>query len=196
MIKLESLTKQFDKKIVLNSINYEFQEDKFYGIVGESGCGKTTLLRIISLLDEKYSGKLFVDNVDRNSLKRKEREKRRVQNFSYVFSESRLLPYLSVKENVLLPLTIQKRVYSEKRLGLLADQRKVLNLLERSDVTSLSEGEKQRISILRALILDSPILICDEPTAHLNESLGDEITSLLASICKSEKKLVIMATHD
>ena len=131
---------------------------------------------MLSLLDDQYEGSLIINGKDRSVLSKKEKEKFRVETFGYVFSDARLLDYLTVRENILLPCYLQKKAIDEERL--------------------LSEGEKQRVSILRALLLDCPILVCDEPTAHLNEELSKEITSLLSSIVKKEKKLVIRSTHD
>ncbi len=196
MIQLAHFTKKFKDKVILNSIDVLFQDGFFYGLRGESGAGKTTLLRLLSLLDDQYEGSLIINGKDRSVLSKKEKEKFRVETFGYVFSDARLLDYLTVRENILLPCYLQKKAIDEERLLSLSKEIGVFSLLSRKEVSSLSEGEKQRVSILRALLLDCPILVCDEPTAHLNEELSKEITSLLSSIVKKEKKLVIRSTHD
>ena len=196
MIQLAHFTKKFKDKVILNSIDVLFQDGFFYGLRGESGAGKTTLLRLLSLFDDQYEGSLIINGKDRSVLSKKEKEKFRVETFGYVFSDARLLDYLTVRENILLPCYLQKKAIDEERLLSLSKEIGVFSLLSRKEVSSLSEGEKQRVSILRALLLDCPILVCDEPTAHLNEELSKEITSLLSSIVKKEKKLVIRSTHD
>ena len=196
MIQLRGFSKNFDNKTIFDSVDYEFKDFNFYGLVGESGCGKTTLLRLISLLDNQFDGELIVSGKRIKGLKKKERENLRVDTFSYVFSNAQLFDYLTVKENIYLPCTLQKKTIDEGRLVSLSEQRKAFDLLDRKDVKSLSEGEKQRVSILRALLLNNPVLICDEPTAHLNEELSKEITSLLLGVCKKDKKMRIRSTHD
>ncbi len=196
MIQLSNFEKSFKSKKVFDNVNYEFKDNLFYGLIGDSGSGKTTLLRLISLLDNDYNGVLGINGQDRKNVSKKEQERIRTSTFGYVFSDARLFDYLTIKENIILPSVIQKKKYSEEHLLSLAKQRKAEDLLGRKEVSSLSQGEKQRVSILRARLLDNPVLICDEPTAHLNEELGKEITSLLALACEKEKKLVIMATHD
>lgn len=196
MIQLGNFTKNFKEKTIFDSVSYNFKDYGFYGLVGESGCGKTTLLRLISLLDNEYEGTLRISGKNIRNLKKKEEENLRIDTFSYVFSDSRLFDYLTVKENIYLPCVLQKKTIDEGRLCSLAEQMKAVDILDRKDIKSLSEGEKQRVSILRALLLNNPVLICDEPTAHLNEDLSKEITSLLAAVCKKDKKTVIRSTHD
>jgi putative ABC transport system ATP-binding protein len=115
MIELKHFRKQFREKVILNDIQVSFEEAKIVGIVGESGAGKTTLLNLISLLDQDFEGERIISSIDTRHLSKKKREKLRLDTFSYVFSDANLLTYLSVRENILLPLQLQKKAIDEVR---------------------------------------------------------------------------------
>lgn len=193
MICLSHFSKAFKQKSILEDVSIDFKESSFYALVGESGSGKTTLLKSISLLDPDYQGSLTIDDQDARHLKKTEAF--RILHFSYIFSDSYLLDYLSIQENVFLPLYAMKKPISNEifqeyamRLGLTA----VLN----QKPVELSEGEKQRVSILRALLMNKPYLICDEPTSHLDPTNAKAILQLLRSLSHDMHKTVIVALHD
>lgn len=196
MIELKHFRKQFREKVILNDIQVCFEEAKIVGIVGESGAGKTTLLNLISLLDQDFEGERIISSIDTRHLSKKKREKLRLDTFSYVFSDANLLTYLSVRENIILPLQLQKKAIDEVRLNDISQIMKISSLLDRKDVNTLSEGEKQRVSICRALMNQTPFLVCDEPTAHLNHELSQEILHLLSHISHTMNRGVIVSTHD
>lgn len=192
MIKLQNFRKEFKNKLIFENINIQFEDHTFYGIYGPSGSGKTTLLNLISLLDRSYDGEINIHEQNVKSIKQVEQFRK--SNFAFIFSESNLLDYLTVKENILLPLTFLKKNIPSDFYELATDL-SIYDLLDR-DIETLSEGEKQRVSILRALISGQEILICDEPTSHLDKTNSILIASLLKKIAKEKKKTVIMSCHD
>lgn len=193
MIKTIDLGKNFGNRILFQKVNLEIQESHMVAFCGESGCGKTTLLNMISLLDSDYVGQILIDNIDYRKDSRAKREKQRQKLFSYVFSEDYLLDYLTPKENIIyackgvhkdLPEDFQKEVND---FGL-------SNLLD-ANIKTLSQGEKQRFSIFRALALQRKYIICDEPTAHLDHENSKKVFELLSSESK-KGSTILVSLHD
>lgn len=195
MIIVKNFTKGFDKRIILDDISLSFPDSSMIGLIGESGSGKTTLLRCISLLDTKYEGSILVDNENLSEMKKKEKEKFCHRNFSFIFSDAHLLNYLSPKENAFLPALIQGKSVDIKRFDeYIADLK--LDLILSNKLETLSAGEKQRVSILRALLMNQKYIIADEPTAHLDPLNAKQIISLLSSIAHKYQKTIVVALHD
>lgn len=177
MIKLKNLSKTFGRKVVFENINFEFDDVGLYLIKGESGRGKTTLLRIIAGLDTSYKGE--VKKTDKCSV-------------SFMFQEYRLFPNLSALENISVML-------NEKTD---ADQIAYTALIDlgfndeetRFYPSQLSGGMKQRVALARALKFDSSLLILDEPTKELDPTLKNKVFEIIKA--ESEKRLVILVTHD
>ncbi len=192
MIELQNFTKEFKSKRIFENVNIQFDKSAFYGIYGPSGSGKTTLLNLISLLDDSYIGDILINNKNVKEIKKK--EDFRKNTFAFIFSEPNLFDYLSVKENILLPLTFRKKNVPEN-LAQFAKELSISNLLDR-DISTLSEGEKQRVSILRALVSGQDYLICDEPTSHLDRENSILIVQLLNEIAVKKGKTIIMSCHD
>ena len=178
MIKLQNFTKEFKAKRIFENVNIQFDKSTFYGIYGPSGSGKTTLLNLISLLDDSYFGDLLINGKNVKEIKKK--EEFRKNTFSFIFAEANLFDYLSVKENILLPLTFRKR-NAPQSIYELTKELSIADLLDRN-ITTLSGGEKQRVSILRALISGQDFLICDEPTSHLDRENSILIVQLLQQL--------------
>lgn len=192
MIELQNFTKEFKSKRIFENINIQFDKSTFYGIYGPSGCGKTTLLNLISLLDDSYSGDILINQKNIKEIKKK--EEFRKNTFAFIFSEASLFDYLSVKENIILPLTFRKKNVPQN-LNELAKELSIDDLLDR-DISTLSEGEKQRVSILRALVSGQDYLICDEPTSHLDKENSILIVQLLKKMARKKEKTIIMSCHD
>lgn len=192
MIKLSHVIKSFPKKRIFTELNIQFDEGNLYGIYGQSGSGKTTLLNMISMLDFDYEGTIEVDG--NNIAELKDKEDFRNNHFSYVFSKPMLLDYLNVKENALLPLSIRKEAIPScfykylKYLGIedLCDKR----------VDEISEGEKQRVSVLRALLMEKENLIADEPVSHLDHENSIRLIEKFKEISVEEKKVILLSCHD
>ena len=177
-LSLKNISKSFDDKKIFESFSYSFNENGLYVLTGDSGRGKTTLLRIISGLDENYSG-----TVDGGG----------VGNVSFAFQEHRLFPKLTVIQNILVASFKSADKNSENATRVLL---KTLNFSEEDMQLypeELSGGMKQRVSIARAILRNSPILLLDEPTKELDSLLAETVADLIAK--ESLKRLVIVSTH-
>ena len=181
MIKLENINKYYNDNHVLNSINLEFLDGKIYVIKGISGCGKTTLLNIISGIDNNYEGNIYLnDAIIKNSdLK---------TNVSYIFQNSLLISNLNIYDNLLLISS------DEDKIKYYAEAFNVINLFSKFP-NQLSGGERQRIAIIRALLSDTKIIIADEPTSSLDKTSAINIVNELAKL-RNDSRIIIIATHD
>lgn len=177
-LELKGVTKKYGDKVVIDNFSYKFEDKGLYLIRGDSGVGKTTLLRMISGLDDCYSGNIIGAGIGRVVVS---------------FQEYRLFPTLSAIDNVVKVLadkeSDQKAQKAEAALSYLN--------FEKSDFhkfpAELSGGMKQRISIVRAVTSDKPILLLDEPLKELDDELVGKVISLLKA--EAEKRLVIVVSH-
>lgn len=178
-LEIRSLTKRFDEKCVLDSFSYSFEDKGLYVIAGESGIGKTTLLRIIAGLDKDYVGEVIGGGIGQVSV---------------AFQEHRLFPTVSALENAVIS------IYKEKNKADFDKAKELLKLLGIGESefhlrpSQLSGGMKQRVSIARAILFDAPILLLDEPTKELDKANADAVLELVAS--ESRRRLVIMVSHE
>ena len=178
MIQVNHVSYSYQEKEVLKDISVSFPDNGFVVLLGKSGSGKTTFLSLLC----------HVLSLQKGEIKGNEREK-----ISLVFQSSLLLPYLSVKDNVSFPLLLKNKNDIDTKVK--ESLMKVgLEGFEDRDVTTLSGGEKMRVSIARALVLDKPVLILDEPTGQLDEKTSLDIYSILKEIAKDH--LVLMVSHD
>jgi len=177
-LKINNLNKSFGDKCILNSFSYVFDECGIYAIVGESGVGKTTLLRMIAGLDTKYSGEILGGGF---------------KNISFAFQEYRLFPALSALDNVIYAIADKKDFDVELRAR---------NMLKRLGFTDsdtdlfpseLSGGMKQRVSLARAFLKNAPVLLLDEPTKELDAEHAAKVVKIISEI--AARSLVIMVTH-
>ena len=169
---------------ILSSVNYEFEEGKFYAIVGKSGTGKSTLLSLLAGLDEpKKGGVLFKEY----SLEDIGYSDYRKNNISIVFQNYNLIDYLTPMENVRL---VNKNAKEDilYELGLEDSQ---IN----RNINMLSGGQQQRVAIARALAADTPVILADEPTGNLDENTSAEIVDIFKKLAKEKNKCVIVVTH-
>ena len=198
ILEAENLKKYYHRgsEIVkaLDGVELKIEEGEIVSIVGPSGSGKTTLMNLIVCLDKATAGSLKVSDKDAASLEEIDLVKIRRENIGFVFQRFYLIPSLTVKENVELPLIFaKKKINAENIFNLL----KEVNLEDKEDVQVkfLSGGEKQRTGIARALINDPKILIADEPTGKLETKVGLQILELFKRLCKKGLAIII-ATHD
>jgi len=176
-IILSDITKSFDKKVLFRNFSYSFPKSGIYAITGESGKGKTTLLRIIAGLDKKYSGKASVEG-----------------SLSFMFQEYRLFPQLSAIGNI---LEVAFDSYSEEDEAITRNFLSELNFPEDELLkipSELSGGMKQRISFARAVLKRSDILILDEPTKELDAELRKKIIEIINA--EANHRLVIVVSHN
>lgn len=182
---------------ILDGVDLEVEAGEFVCIMGPSGSGKTSLLHLLSGLDRPTAGTVEVAGVDLFRLSERDRTLRRREQIGYVFQFFNLLPNLTVRENVGLPVSIAGGRPSDRRVEIdgLLDQ---LGLGERKDALphELSGGEMQRTSIARALIGGQPLLLCDEPTGNLSQQAGLEVMHLLKDCVKNDGRGVLLVTHN
>lgn len=169
---------------ILSSVNYEFEEGKFYAIVGKSGTGKSTLLSLLAGLDEPKKGDIFFKE---HSLEDIGYSDYRKNNISIVFQNYNLIDYLTPMENVrLVNKDAKEDILYE--LGLEDGQ---IN----RNINMLSGGQQQRVAIARALASDTPVILADEPTGNLDENTSAEIVDIFKKLAKEKNKCVIVVTH-
>jgi len=198
MLELKNVSKSYfegnSKHFVLNDLKLNVPKSEIIILLGKSGSGKSTLLNVISGIDIPDSGSVIIDGKDITKLSEKERTLVRRNKIGFIFQFFNLIPTLTVKENLLLPLEltgINER--DEKVNALLAE----VGLADRADTypDKLSGGEQQRISIARALIHNPDIILADEPTGNLDYETGLQIVDLLDRVVKKKGKTMIMVTH-
>lgn len=193
-INIEKKSVYLNKKelILLSNINLSFSKTGFFTIIGKSGSGKSTLLNIIGGIDTKYEGSIIFGG---NKITDKNRNGYLSNHVSYVFQDFNLLKKYTVIYNCILPL-LNIGVKSEEGISKAKELLKRFGLEGKENVQcdELSGGEAQRVAIIRALIKDPDILICDEPTGNLDKRNKLEIATILGEI--AEEKLVIVATHE
>lgn len=198
MIKIQNLSKNFDSESHLIFKDYAFEDGKTYVITGPSGCGKSTLLNLVSGIISPTTGEISVDANGKifnlHSMSQKEKDAFRFANVGYVFQDFKLVEDFAVMDNMKM-LNINGKMYSDSDIDRALDIAHIANK-KNQKVKTLSGGEKQRVSIARAIIKKSNIVLADEPTESLNESLSHEIIALLTQIARSENKTLIMVTHD
>lgn len=182
---------------VLDHFNLEIAENDFVAIMGPSGSGKTTLLNLIGGLDRPSGGEITVAGERLDQLSGSALANWRARHVGFIFQFYNLMPTLSAKRNVELPLLLTS-LSSGERKRKVAAALELVGLSDRSKHTpsELSGGQQQRVAIARALIADPTILVCDEPTGDLDRHTAEEVLGLLQTLNRHYGKTVIMVTHD
>ena len=199
LIKISKLNKSFEgiKKInVLKSISYNFKKGKIYSLMGPSGSGKSTLLNLLSLIDRPTSGSITFENKKINYYDTNENDILRANKIGIIYQQDNLLPDFTSLENIYLAALAggnNEKMSVNKAKNLL----KKVGLTNRSDhyPSQLSGGEKQRISIARAVVNNPQVILADEPTGSLDLQTAKEIFGLLKNQINKER-LIIFATHN
>lgn len=193
MIKVENLEKSFDNKEIIKNFNYEFLDGKITAIVGKSGCGKTTLLNILGLLDTDYKGKVLYDGVlITNESQRNEFIR---NNINYLFQNYALIDNETVEQNLLLALEYEKLSKNVKKEKI-NEALELVDLNEFNDkkIFTLSGGEQQRVALARVILKKGNIILADEPTGNLDAENTDKVMKILKKL-KEDGKLIIIVTH-
>jgi len=200
MIKVNNLTKIFtigsNTLTALKKVSFSVSSGQFLAITGMSGSGKSTLLYQLSLLDSPNQGTVSIENEDTSVLTSEERISFRLKNFGYIFQDYALLPMLTAKENVMMPLLMQgidEKVAQKKAEEALSkvDLQDRLNNLP----SQLSGGQQQRVSIARAIVHNPKILFADEPTANLDTESSETVLDIFLNLHK-QGQTIIMVTHE
>lgn len=190
-LKLEHLTKGYLRP-VLKDVNLHITNESYVTILGASGCGKSTLLNILGLVEDydggsyRFNGRLIRRHTDYARL--------RLENIGFIFQSYNLIPTLSCRENILLPTLYARRRGRRQSLDELSERLGIGHLLEQN-VATLSGGEKQRVAVARALMLDPCLILADEPTGNLDGLNRDSIMSLLQEEHEKGRGIVLI-THD
>jgi len=202
LIELQDVTKVYklDKQRSLKAVegvNLRVDEDEFVVITGRSGCGKTTLLNLVSGLTDPTSGKVLLDRVEVWKLTDTEQSLLRNRKIGFVFQFPSLIPALTVLENVILPTIVEREngqtMVKERAMDLL-DQVGLADKID-SYPRQLSAGQQQRVVIARSLINEPDLLLADEPTSNLDEKTEQEIMELFRQIHQQRKITILLVTH-
>ena len=198
-IKAENLSKEYgigeSTVAAVSNASFEIETGEFVAIMGESGSGKSTLLSILGTLNSPTAGRLSVSGLNVYDLGQDERADFRRQSVGFVFQNFNLLSYLTLVENVMLPLATLKASRREKQMM-------AYNALERVGLaekikrlpSQISGGEQERVAIARAIVNNPPILLADEPTGNLDTRTGRLIMEFLRSL-NDEGVTIVMVTH-
>lgn len=197
MITVNNVTKSFSSLQVLKGISLHINKGEVVSIVGPSGAGKTTLLQIIGTLDSKDSGSVIINGVDVSSLSKKKLADFRNSNIGFVFQFHQLLPEFSALENVMIPALIagkSRKAAKEKAMELLS----MMGLSDRAShkPSQLSGGEKQRVSVARALVNDPAVVLADEPSGSLDSHNKTELHQLFFDLRDRLGQTFVIVTHD
>ncbi len=182
---------------MLDELELQMAGGTFYALMGPSGSGKTTLLNLIGGLDHADSGEVLVGDEDLTQLDGSDLAQWRAENVGFVFQGFNLLPVLTARENVELPLLLaplsrsQRRAQAERALEL-------VGLKDRMDhkPRELSGGQEQRVAIARAIATDPQLILADEPTGDLDRTTADSVLELLQRLNRELDKTILMVTHD
>lgn len=182
---------------VLKGIDLEVNEGEFVGIMGPSGSGKTTLLNVLCSIDFATEGIVEIDGKNLRSMKEKELANFRREKLGFIFQDYNLLDTLTVKENILLPLSISKlpKVVAENRLKELVGLLGIADILHKYP-NEISGGQKQRTSAARALIANPTLVFADEPTGALDSKSATALLTNLENINQQKSVTIMMVTHD
>lgn len=200
MLQITNLTKSFPNRgIVLNGLNLSVEEGDSVSISGPSGSGKTTLLNIIGLLDAPDKGEIIFRGDRILGYNPGQSASYRNKNIGFIFQDHLLLPYLTVKENILMPLMASGSTENDhmKRVA------NAMGLMERLGIADLSDkypftisgGEAQRVALVRALVNQPSLLLADEPTGSLDSKNAENLGDILTELNKEAGITVILATH-
>ena len=181
----------------LSNVNFSVEQGEYVAIMGESGSGKTTLLNILASLDRPTGGEVILNGKNTVDIKEKELSAFRRKNLGFVFQDFNLMDSLSVKENIMLPVLLDKKEQKEceEKAEALEKQFGIEHLQEKNPY-ELSGGERQRVAICRALINDPSIIFADEPTGNLDSKSGKVVAEEFRKINEELGKTLLMVTHD
>lgn len=206
VLKVENLKRHYtvevdDEEIqtipVLNGLSFEVQKGEFVGIMGRSGCGKTTLLKTLGLIAQPNGGDIWYRDRKVSNIYGDELAEIRRKELGFIFQDFYLMDSLSVLENIMMPLIFNEDdiAESKKKAMEIAEKFQVSHLLHKKPY-EISGGEKQRTTICRTLVADPELIFGDEPTGNLDSKSAKVVIEALAQINKELKKTIVLVTHD
>jgi len=201
VLETSHISKKFHDPVtinVLSDISFSINKGEFVSVVGKSGCGKSTMLYILSTMDTDYEGELLIDDEPMSGKKERELAKIRNEKIGFVFQFHYLLNEFTVLRNIMLPALKLNR-YSEKEIEEKAMQK--LGMLDMGKLAlkrpnQLSGGEKQRVAIARALINEPHIIMGDEPTGNLDKKNSEIVFEIFQQLAKEFNHTLLIVTHD
>lgn len=200
MLSIREISKSFSLRgLVLDKLSLDVEEGQTVSVMGPSGSGKTTLLNIIGLLDKPDEGRVYFRGNPVDTFSENEAARYRSMNIGFVFQDHLLLNYLTVSENILLPLMASE--FDEKTIR--TRENELMKLMEHAGIAGLgnkypfqiSGGEAQRVALIRALANKPSIILADEPTGSLDAANAEILGNLLTTISRETGTSIIMATH-
>lgn len=200
VIHLHNVTKYYHMgdNIVkaVDGIDVDVHRGDFVAVMGPSGSGKSTTMNLVGSLDTPTQGHIFLDSVDISSMSESDLAQLRGKNIGFIFQQFNLIPTLTVKENIALPMSLQGIDEFEREDRVIEILKKV-ELLDRADhyPNQISGGQQQRVAIGRALANDPEVILADEPTGNLDTHTGEKVMDVLQNLNK-EGKTIVMVTHD
>ncbi|MBM0045999.1 ABC transporter ATP-binding protein [Anaerococcus sp. mt242] len=199
ILKVENLRKEYgdgnNKVIALDGVDLEIERGEFVAIVGPSGSGKSTLLHIIGGVDSPNDGKVYIDGNDISQYSSKELAYFRRRKVGLIYQFYNLIPNLTVRHNIELPLKLDKREINEEELLNIVKKLGIENKLD-SFPSELSGGQQQRVAIARSMVYSPSIILADEPTGNLDRKNSKEIIETFKYFNKTLKQTIIIITHD
>lgn len=198
IVKTVNLTKTYDSGVevrALSEVNFELEKGALIAIIGDSGSGKSTLLHLLAGVDKPTSGEIYIQDMDITKLCKEELTIFRRRNIGVIYQFFNLIPNISVRKNILLPLLLDNKREDKKYFDEII---RTLGIEEKLDrfPKQLSGGEQQRVAIARSLITRPTIILADEPTGNLDRKNSEEISSLFRLVNKRFKSTIIIITHD
>ncbi|RDH43223.1 ABC transporter ATP-binding protein [Zooshikella ganghwensis] len=191
----KSFAEQHQHHPLLRDLSLCVNQGEVIALIGASGSGKSTLLNIIAGIELPDTGMVSIEQTVLNQLSETDRTAFRRQHVGFIFQFFNLLPTLSVKENILLPLQLNQLAYDQAFFELLINSTQIEQLLYRYP-DDLSGGEQQRVALCRALIHRPRLVLADEPTGSLDNETADQVFALLLNIAHQEQQTLILATHN
>jgi putative ABC transport system ATP-binding protein len=200
MLRITNLNKIYGGEVTyqaLSDINISIEHGEFVGIMGPSGSGKTTLLNMVSTIDRPTSGEVLIDSKNPYALSKSQLALFRRRTLGFVFQDFNLLSTLTIGENIILPLTLDR--YSVKdmdaKLQQIAQQLGIQDLLKKRTY-EVSGGQAQRTAIARALIHTPSLLLADEPTGNLDSKASRDVMNIMETINQTQSTTTMLVTHD
>ena len=199
ILKCEGVRKVYGSKenlvTALDRIDLSVEKGEFVAIVGASGSGKSTLLHVLGSVDKPTAGKVLVDGEDISKLNPTQSAIFRRRKVGLVYQFYNLIPTLTVRKNILMPLLLDKRKVNEEYFRQVVSQLGIADKLEVMP-SQLSGGQQQRVAIARALIYRPAILLADEPTGNLDQKNSKEIIEMLKISNRNLEQTIVLITHD
>ncbi|MGE7718413.1 ABC transporter ATP-binding protein [Priestia megaterium] len=200
VLEVKQLEKIYFGKVnyaALNGVSFDVEQGDFVGIMGPSGSGKTTLLNCISTIDVPTGGSLEIEGTNPHGLSDRDLAKFRRNELGMVFQDFNLVDTLTIKENILLPMTLDEVSIEEmnNRLRTVTEFLGITQLLDKRTF-EVSGGQAQRVAIARAIIHQPSLLLADEPTGNLDTKSVKDVMNLFTSVNKDLQTTILMVTHD